>query len=66
MNKILSIGDSIAFKVPYLDSYLQYRGVVTELKSERVEVRYTAELETHRGYEKITHTTEIPLSFVVD
>ncbi|MFN8361079.1 MAG: hypothetical protein U0264_14290 [Candidatus Kapaibacterium sp.] len=66
MNKILSIGDSIAFKVPYLDSYLQYRGEVMEIRYERVIVRYTTELDTHRGYEKFTLTTEIPLSFVVD
>jgi hypothetical protein len=66
MKRKIAKHDKIIFGVPYFDSYLRYHGEVIDVKGERVWVRYVTEVDTHRGFEKITHTTVIPFSFILE
>ena len=62
----ITIGDKILFRIPYFDSFLYYRGEVVNKNDKWLAVKYSAEVEMHNGYEKITHVTDIPFSFVVN
>ncbi|MEI7978141.1 MAG: hypothetical protein WCI53_04795 [Bacteroidota bacterium] len=62
----IKVGDKILFRIPYFDSFLYHRGEVINQNDKWLLVKFTAEVEMLKGYEKITHTTDIPLSFVVN
>ena len=62
----IKVGDKILFRIPYFDSFLYHRGEVINQNDKWLLVKYTAEVEMLKGYEKITHTTDIPFSFVVN
>ena len=62
----IKIGDKILFKIPYFNSFLYHRGEVVNQNDKWLAVKYSAEVEMLKGYEKITHITDIPFSFVVN
>ena len=66
MQSKISIGDKIIFGIPYFDSFLYYRGEIMNQNNKWLSVKYSTKIETHKGYESITHTTDIPFSFVVN
>lgn len=65
MQAKLATGEKIIFGILYFENWLYHHGEILEQRNERVVVKYSAEVETHRGLEKITHSTEIPISFIV-
>lgn len=62
----VKVGDQILFRIPFFDSFLYYRGEVVNQNDKLLSVKYTTEIEILNGYEKITHITDIPFSFIVN
>ena len=64
MKKKLSIDCEIIFSVPYFDNFLYHRGEIIELNENSLKIKYSIEVERQSGNETITHTTEIPKSYL--
>ncbi len=62
----ISSGDKIIFRTQYFDSFLYHRGEVISQSDKWLSVKYSEKIETHKGYESVTHVTDIPMSFVVN
>ena len=62
---MVSIDENISFGVPYFESFLYHSGKIVKLKYGCVIVKYSREIETYRGFEKITQTSEIPFSCII-
>jgi hypothetical protein len=59
----LKPNDEVRFTLPYLDSYLKFKGEVISLKMTTIVVSYKTCLGQQNPYEVNKLTTEIPYSF---
>ena len=60
INEAVTTGDTVVMTIPYMNSQLKFAGTVTKVSGSKCTVKYT----TSVGGEKVTHTTEVPISAV--
>jgi hypothetical protein len=60
----LKPGDEVSFAVPYLDTYLKFKGEVISLKMTTLEVSYKTSVGEQDPYKINKLITEIPYSFL--
>lgn len=61
----LNPGDKVSFAVPYLDTYLKFKGEVISLNISTLEVIYKTSVGEQYPYKINELITEIPYSFLV-
>jgi hypothetical protein len=62
---LLKQKDKVRFALPYLDSYLKFKGEIISLKMKTLEVRYKTCVGEQEPYKINILTTEIPYSFLI-
>jgi hypothetical protein len=63
---LLKQKDEVRFALPYLDSYLKFKGEILSLKMKTLEVRYKTCVGEQEPYKINILTTEIPYSFLIE
>lgn len=58
--------EKIIFGIPYFDSLLYFNAEVIEQKGNLLLVEYSVDVEINIKFEKIAHTSEIPISYVIN
>lgn len=62
----LKIHDKVYFSLPYLDGLMKFNGVIVDIKTNSLIIKYKTCIGEKDPYNYNTLTTEIPFSFLIE